>query len=40
VQSREETLGEEDREASLAWVPLIAEWGELWPQNVEACNAS
>jgi flagellar biosynthesis component FlhA len=40
VQSREETLSKEDRETPLVWVPRIAEWGELWPQNMETCNAS
>jgi len=40
VQSREETLGEEDRESPLAWVPLIAEWGGPWPRSVETCHAS
>jgi hypothetical protein len=39
VQSREETVGEEDRDSPLAWVPLIAEWGERRSQKAEACNA-
>lgn len=39
VQSREETLNEEDRRGPRAWVPLIAEWGDLWPQREEAFHA-
>ena len=40
VQSQEETVCEEDRKTALAWVPLIAEWGEFWRQTMEACDAS
>ena len=39
VQSREETLSEEDRRRPSAWVPLIAEWGDLWPEYEEAAHA-
>jgi tetratricopeptide (TPR) repeat protein len=39
VQSRDELIAEKERDMPLAWVPLIAEWGELWPQSAVASHA-